>query len=330
MTGVNDKVEELITENVAANMETSVLTEVNLANNILDNVVEMVTECIMETILQCVTQNLVERDENEEMIFSAAEGKAIRLCTASEKIISLSQRPWFTGAGWGYLPFERKELHFESRPADFMGTSPTLRLSSNVLLKNPHQLTDCSVASIDDLSKCNNGMLLLSPLEAFFLVHALGCLLVTPMDSEDGDTSVLTISALWRRFCACNSRFPSLYRAYLHYRGKGWTVRTGLRMAADFTLYIQSPAFFHASYSVVVMDMRKSAALSGRPPPVTSALDLLTLVRVTERVAKKLLLCYVVFPSDDSDLSAAGPGCLQSMQVIDVQMSRWTAANGQL
>lgn len=117
---------------------------------------------------------------------------------------------------------------------------------------------------------------------------------------------------MWERFLAVDSRFPALYRAYHHFRAKGWVVRRGVKFGADFLLYKHGPPFFHASYSVRVQREGKEEAMSAN--------FLAAMNRVTETAAKELILAKIDEP-EEGKLSS--PECLKLMAVREILVRRW-------
>ncbi|KAJ0002678.1 hypothetical protein NQD34_007827 [Periophthalmus magnuspinnatus] len=172
----------------------------------------------------------------------------------------------------------------------------------------------------------------LSHEEAFFLVYALGVLTVYHNQAP------LSLLQLWRTFCALSPDFVSSYAAYHFYRSRGWVPKTGsgAKYGTDMMLYRKGPPFYHASFSVVVQ--RKTADWEQRrrvdeeqrmgDPPLRlfSWRSLSALSRVTANVSKELLLCYIIFPIDQSEAEMGSPGCLQRLSVQEVMVSRWVSS----
>uniref|UniRef100_A0A1I8ITH9 tRNA-intron lyase n=1 Tax=Macrostomum lignano TaxID=282301 RepID=A0A1I8ITH9_9PLAT len=111
--------------------------------------------------------------------------------------------------------------------------------------------------------------LLLSPAEAFFLMFACGVLRIAG----------LTCAQLWLRLRSELPRFASCtlaYAAYQHYRSRGWVPKDGASVGADFLLYAQGPAFYHASYAVLLLPEEPDG-------PASSWRGRLAVARVAER-----------------------------------------------
>lgn len=70
------------------------------------------------------------------------------------------------------------------------------------------------------------------------------------MRTESGQN--LCLDELYARFESTDALFPIRYVAYHHFRQKGWVVRSGMTMGADYLLYKDGPPFTHASFIVSV------------------------------------------------------------------------------
>ena len=62
----------------------------------------------------------------------------------------------------------------------------------------------------------------------------------------------LCLDELYAKFESTDALFPIRYVAYHHFRQKGWVVRSGMTMGADYLLYKDGPPFTHASFIVSV------------------------------------------------------------------------------
>uniref|UniRef100_A0A023G8Z9 tRNA-intron lyase n=1 Tax=Amblyomma triste TaxID=251400 RepID=A0A023G8Z9_AMBTT len=150
--------------------------------------------------------------------------------------------------------------------------------------------------------------------EAYFLSYGLGCLIV-----KDGDQE-LDLLKLWQKMCGLHDNFPARYAAYHHFRSKGWVVRSGCKFAADYLLYKDGPAFYHASFSVVVRGVWADTLEEIPDRRVQSWPALSGLIRVNANASKTLLICYVIMPRD-ADFST--PHCLRSFKIQELSMRRW-------
>ena len=114
----------------------------------------------------------------------------------------------------------------------------------------------------EDVTIMQQEHLQLAPPEAFFLSYGLGIL-----DVYDPSTHLLISNAELLTLFRLTSHFPprttdSLmpydpfllsYVTYHHFRSLGWVVRSGLKFAVDWLLYLRGPAFAHAEFAVVVL-----------------------------------------------------------------------------
>ncbi|XP_034388021.1 tRNA-splicing endonuclease subunit Sen2 [Cyclopterus lumpus] len=155
--------------------------------------------------------------------------------------------------------------------------------------------------------------------EAFFLVYSLGCLSVY-LNQEP-----LSIIQLWREFRSMRPDFVSSFAAYQHCRSRGWVPKGGggAKYGADLMLYRKGPPFYHASYSVVIE--RVDDAFKGSALRPFSWRSLAALSRITSNVSKELMLCYIIFPADLSDVELDSPVCLSRLKVQEVIVSRWVS-----
>lgn len=161
----------------------------------------------------------------------------------------------------------------------------------------------------------------LSHEEAFFLVYALGCLTVY------SNQEPLSVLQCWRILRSRAPDFVSSYAAYHFYRSRGWIPKTGsgAKYGTDMMLYRKGPPFYHASYSVVVERVR-SGAFKDPPLRPFSWRSLSALSRITANVSKELLLCYVIFPFNQSEAELESPDCLKRLTVQEVMVSRWVSS----
>uniref|UniRef100_A0A8C4R2B9 tRNA-splicing endonuclease subunit Sen2 n=1 Tax=Eptatretus burgeri TaxID=7764 RepID=A0A8C4R2B9_EPTBU len=159
----------------------------------------------------------------------------------------------------------------------------------------------------------------LAPEEAFFLSYALGCLIISQKQK------VLTHSGLWRFFLTSCPNFPAIYAAYHHFRCCGWVPKPGLKYGADFLLYRKGPAFYHASYSVIV-EMVRAGSYCGQARRPFSWRSLSALNRSTTSVSKELLFCFVVCPQDLTSEQLESPECLKKLKVQEVLVNRWVSS----
>ena len=157
--------------------------------------------------------------------------------------------------------------------------------------------------------------------EAYFLSYSLGCLVVHDKDSGQS----LSLAEQWRLYVKLESDFPVRYRVYHQFRSKGWCVRSGHNMGADWVLYKQSPSHYHSTYTVRIelVDDKTGQVVSDvgtRVRHVTWA-ELLGHTRVMGTVKKDLLVARVTVTGDLSDWE--DPSCLNKMSVSTHRVRRW-------
>ncbi|XP_066452573.1 tRNA-splicing endonuclease subunit Sen2 isoform X1 [Eleutherodactylus coqui] len=158
----------------------------------------------------------------------------------------------------------------------------------------------------------------LSHEEAFFLVYALGCLSITYKKEP------LTILKLWEVFSAAQQSFQTRYMAYHHFRSKGWVPKVGLKFGTDLLLYRKGPAFYHASYSVIVELVDEN--FEGPPLRPLTWRSLSGLHRTTMNVSKELLICYLIKPPAFTEKDMNTPECIKKFKVQEVIVNRWISS----
>jgi len=154
--------------------------------------------------------------------------------------------------------------------------------------------------------------------EAFFLSYALGCLVV----EHDGEE--LKLVEMWRRYSSLEPDFLYRYAVYHHLRTKGWVVRDGTPMGADWNLYKLGPPFYHSTYSVrveVVCGLTGRVLSMNGIEPLSWA-DLLGLNRLNQTINKDLLIARVErLGVQNKDLST--PHILHKLPVTLRRIKRW-------
>ncbi|XP_059158064.1 ankyrin repeat domain-containing protein 36A-like isoform X2 [Physella acuta] len=163
--------------------------------------------------------------------------------------------------------------------------------------------------------------------EAYFLSYGLGCLRVI-----DPEQKVLSLTQMWQQFQVLKENFVPNYVAYHYFRSKGWVPKSGLKFGCDLVLYKEGPPYFHGSYAVNIIAVTDNTLLpcdrgdgcnfDQRQP---SWISLAAQNRITEHVAKELLLCYVVWPAYLNKEELLSPTCISKFKVKEVLVSRWMA-----
>jgi tRNA-splicing endonuclease subunit Sen2 len=178
--------------------------------------------------------------------------------------------------------------------------------------------------------------------EAFFLSYGLGALNVLDPKSET-PISNKALFELFRR----TSYFPPVsgdtsllpddpfllsYVVYHHFRSLGWVVRSGIKFAVDYMLYVRGPVFTHAEFAVVILPSysdpyyANDAAAKAKEQRTWAWMSCVN--RVITQVKKTLILVYVDIPrpldeEEESKMSIAG--VLGRYKVREVVMKRWVS-----
>ncbi|KAB0793325.1 hypothetical protein PPYR_12945 [Photinus pyralis] len=152
--------------------------------------------------------------------------------------------------------------------------------------------------------------------EAYFLSHSLNCLDVYH------NRKLLEPQELWSLFVENDKYFVQNYAVYLHFRSKNWVVKSGIKFGGDYLLYKEGPAFYHASY-LVIIDVLDANSRERKLESCRRSMDIVTLSglnRLCETVGKELLICQVLWPSDMKEVYHSD---LQKLQISEVLMRRW-------
>ncbi|XP_075220524.1 tRNA splicing endonuclease subunit 2 isoform X2 [Lycorma delicatula] len=87
--------------------------------------------------------------------------------------------------------------------------------------------------------------------EAFFLSFGLGCLQVVDLQGI-----FLSLRGMWHLYKDSQPGFISSYITYHYFRSKGWVVKPGAKFGGNFLLYKKGPPFYHASYIVLIKEVK--------------------------------------------------------------------------
>lgn len=156
--------------------------------------------------------------------------------------------------------------------------------------------------------------------EAFFLLYALGCLVVF-----DGEKK-LNVAEMWDCCGNLEPAFVVRYVAYHYFRSKGWVVRHESGFGCDYLLYKYGPPYYHASYSVL-LQIGKNECLAANNLGLIQKLtwvNLNALNRITEHVGKELLIAYVNLNVSNDDLKQ--PSCIKKCEVQTMLFRRWISS----
>jgi tRNA-splicing endonuclease subunit Sen2 len=178
--------------------------------------------------------------------------------------------------------------------------------------------------------------------EAFFLSYGLGALNILDPESKR-PISNKTLFEMFRRA----SYFPPLssdvalspddpfmlnYVVYHHFRSLGWVVRSGIKFAVDYMLYVRGPVFTHAEFAVVILPSYSDpyydndAAAKAKEQRTWGWMSCVN--RVITQVRKTLLLVYVDIPrplNEEEESKLGIDGVLGRYKVREVVMNRWVS-----
>jgi len=166
----------------------------------------------------------------------------------------------------------------------------------------------------------------LSVVEAFYLQDVGDCLSVKPgslfSSPQEDTTTALSSEALWGILVERGGKeFVLEYCVYCHYRTMGWVVRGGLKFGVDFLLYSEGgPTRKHGELAVTIHTMDTNNSSEKRTRRIQNMSELQALSRVTETVAKGLLLCLVRY---SSDATWSSPTSMNQIEIEDHVISRW-------
>lgn len=155
--------------------------------------------------------------------------------------------------------------------------------------------------------------------EAFFLAHALQCL-VMHRNTMKGET--MGIEECWMKFVQEREQYATSYVAYSHFRSKGWLPKSGIQYGSDLVLYRNHPSVAHSEYAVIVLPMSEELGAPAGRKAFTTWNDLQTLSRLSVQVKKGLLVLYVHV---EKGTDCSTPSCLEKFSVQELQLSRWNS-----
>jgi len=170
----------------------------------------------------------------------------------------------------------------------------------------------------------------LSLVEAFYLQDVGNCLSVYlysaaafPPESVQIQDSPLSTEVLWSKLVEEGGKnFVIQYCVYCHYRSMGWVVRGGLKFGVDFLLYsLGGPSRKHGELAVFIQELVSQESVDNGILGVQNMLEFQALSRVTETVAKGLLLCLV--RSTSNSVPWTNPQSMQYIEIEDHVVSRW-------
>ncbi|XP_050295882.1 tRNA-splicing endonuclease subunit Sen2 [Anthonomus grandis grandis] len=149
--------------------------------------------------------------------------------------------------------------------------------------------------------------------EAFFLENVVKCIEVSYKDNK------LTSEELWNLFLKVDPYFIQNYVVYYFYRSKNWVVKPGIKFGGDFIIYQEGPAFYHATYIVIIQTMSDEKHSQSLKDGFSSTTSLLGLNRLCETAGKGLLFCNITWP-EASEISYTD---LSNIKINEVFVKRW-------
>lgn len=153
--------------------------------------------------------------------------------------------------------------------------------------------------------------------EAYFLHNYKQCLAV----QQNG--VLLNTQQCWERFSASDKYFAQNYVCYQHFKKKNWVVKPALKFGGDYLLYKDGPAYYHASY-VVIVDVLDGESLERRRDLCRRSMntrDIAGLNRLCETTGKELLIFQILWPTNDD---------IKNVKVKEILMRRWDPNSKQL
>ncbi|KAF1936897.1 hypothetical protein EJ02DRAFT_470096 [Clathrospora elynae] len=220
---------------------------------------------------------------------------------------------------------------------------PAVDKTSGMLVLAEHDTEPVPEVKIQDLEH-----LQLTPEEAFFLTYAIGALDVVEVDNTDSaePSESYSIQHLMRLYCAHavstskiteetliepDNPFLLKYVVYHHFRSLGWVVRSGVKFAVDYLLYIRGPAFTHAEFAIMIVPSYSAPYWTEHAQEKKSR-DwwwLHRVNRVQSQVMKTLLLVYVEVPEPWDNATEDGSkldvgSVLKAYKVREFVFKRWS------
>lgn len=194
--------------------------------------------------------------------------------------------------------------------------------------------------SNDDLNNNRLEPLQLSPIESFYLKDCtsnnFSIYLSTIDNIEKGkrDGKELSIEELWKYWIKyLGIQFISDYCVYCHYRSMGWIVKGGLKYGVNFILYSKGgPILKHGEFAVSIQYIKSNEESNiNILDRYNNMVNLQSLSRVTETVAKGLMICLVNSINQDITIDDTNnlpdtylhPSILQSFSINDYIIKRW-------
>lgn len=159
--------------------------------------------------------------------------------------------------------------------------------------------------------------------EAYFLNKYKQCLFIYQ------DEDLLNFQECWEKFSAEDKYFTQNYICYHHFRRKNWVVKSGLKFGGDFLLYKDGPAYYHASF-IVIIDIVDEITLERRVDLCRRSMytkEITGLNRLCESTGKELLIFQILWPSNVHYITNDH---IKHIKVKEILMRRWDPNTKQL
>ncbi|PIK33464.1 putative tRNA-splicing endonuclease subunit Sen2 [Apostichopus japonicus] len=156
--------------------------------------------------------------------------------------------------------------------------------------------------------------------ESFFLSYGLGCLTLLKPSTTSAEETPMNLVDIWKEFLILKPRFPATYACYHYYRSKGWVPRCGIKYGCDFVVYKKGPSFYHSSFAVLAHLVEEGSEMTSA---LASWYNFTGFSRIIENAAKDIILCYVTYPEEFTELHLKSPACIPHLKVHEICMKRW-------
>lgn len=152
--------------------------------------------------------------------------------------------------------------------------------------------------------------------EAYFLTKYTQLLAI----HQNG--TLLNPEECWEKFCGEDKYFKQNYICYHHFRRKNWVVKPGIKYGGDFLLYKKGPAYYHASYVVIIdiLDENTSHRRLDLCRRSMNTKEIAGLNRLCVSTGKELLIFQILWPDDEELLTS---GDIKQVKVKEILMRRW-------
>ena len=169
----------------------------------------------------------------------------------------------------------------------------------------------------------------LSAEESFYLVDEKVLKVQKETTPASNPVAYYTVEEMWEEFVNnLGERFIANYCVYCHYKNFSKIVRGGLKFGVDFVLYNEGgPKKLHAEWAVILQTIcreESEKAMGEEITRITTSKDLQTVSRITETVAKGLIICFVIEDIKEGEtVTKTHPSILSNYAIRDFVVKRW-------